>query len=821
MKAVLLISFLFSGFAVFSQNFEEVVKVVASDRDETDRMGYAVTIDGNWAAVGAYGNDFGGSNPNMGAVYIYEQQGLNNWVETQLLTNDDQDDYDRFGWSVDMDGDFLIVGAYGEDHDENDANSLSKAGSAYIFQNISGTWTQMQKIVASDRDISDEFGWSVAIYDSTAIVGAHIEDHDEFGGDFKYHSGSAYAFELDGTGTWNETQKIVADDRWVDMNFPNGYSGEDLADQFGGSLDLWGDYLIVGAHSHDYATTSPLSGAMWTSGAAYIFERTAGTWNQVQKIQNFDREPWDRFGYSCAIDSNVIAVSAYSEDEEEDGVSNPLTNPGSVYLFERDPGGTWNPAQKIVPDDRNSGDHFGWSIDIDDTLMVLGCHSDDHDEFGLDLKPGSGSAYIFEKNAGVWSQFQKIDASVRHDSVDFGVSVGISGHTVLTGAQFEDFDEVEMDSIADAGAAYFHSNNLCPILDTTNTISICQGQSHTVGTNTYTTTGIFNDLILSEAGCDSTVNTDLTVVPPIPVALNPTICSGQSYSVGADVFTATGNYTTIITTTEGCDSVVNTDLIVAEEIMVDEYATMCDGGVYYIFGSPTYVPGNYSYTLQSQSGCDSTIITHLTMDAPIVADNYVSICYGETYSIGANTYDQTGIYEDVVSATNFCDSTITTYLTVELPPNTSISKNISQLSANQPNATYQWFDCDTGLEIPGETNQNFFASTIGSYGVIVTLNGCVDTSGCVYVGWIVADLESFKFDEQIQIYPNPTKDNFTISSSVGFNNTALLIYNSLGQLIQSEMLIGNEISTFTLASGVYILEFREADKISRKRVAVE
>ncbi|OIQ36673.1 MAG: hypothetical protein BM555_02285 [Crocinitomix sp. MedPE-SWsnd] len=770
MRTLILISLLCSGSVLFSQNFEEVVKVVASDRDETDRMGYAVTIDGNWAAVGAYGNDFGALNPNMGAVYIYEQQGLNNWVETQLLTNDDQDDYDRFGWSVDMDGDFLIVGAYGEDHDENDANSLSKAGSAYIFQNISGTWTQMQKIVASDRDVSDEFGWSVAIYDSTAIVGAHIEDHDEFGADFKYHSGSAYAFELDGTGTWNETQKIVADDRWVDMNFPNGYSGEDLADQFGGSLDLWGDYLIVGAHSHDYATTSPLSGALWTSGAAYIFERTAGTWNQVQKIQNFDRESWDRFGYSCAIDSNVIAVSAYSEDEEEDGVTNPLTNPGSVYLFERDLGGTWNAAQKIVPDDRNSGDHFGWSIDIDDTLMVLGCHSDDHDEFGLDLKPGSGSAYIFEKNAGVWSQYQKIDASVRHDSVDFGVSVGISGHTVLTGAQFEDFDEVEMDSIADAGAAYFHSNNLCPILDTTDVVTICGGSAHVVGTSSYTSSGMYTDIVVSVGGCDSTVYTDLTVTP---------------------------------------------------EIMIDEYATMCDGGVYYIFGSPTYVPGNYSYTLQSQSGCDSTIITHLTMDAPILADNYVSICYGETYSIGANTYDQTGTYEDVVSATNFCDSTITTYLTVELPPNTSISKNISQLSANQPNASYQWFDCDTGLDIPGETNQNFFASEVGTYGVIVTLNGCVDTSGCVYVGWIVADLESFKFDDQIQVYPNPTTDNFTISSSVGFNNTSLSIYNSLGQLIQSEILIGNEVSTYTLASGIYILEFREADKISRKKVVVE
>ncbi|MCH2225776.1 MAG: FG-GAP repeat protein, partial [Crocinitomicaceae bacterium] len=120
-KQFLSISLFLIGSFSLAQTYEEVKKVVASDRDESDRMGYAVTIDGNWAAVGAYGNDFGAVNPNMGAVYIYEQQGLNNWIETQLLTNDDQDDYDRFGWSVDMDGDFLIVGAYGEDHDANDA----------------------------------------------------------------------------------------------------------------------------------------------------------------------------------------------------------------------------------------------------------------------------------------------------------------------------------------------------------------------------------------------------------------------------------------------------------------------------------------------------------------------------------------------------------------------------------------------------------------------------------------------------------------------------------------------------------------------------
>src|SRR5690606_18828652 len=138
------------------------------------------------------------------------------------------------------------------------------------------------------------------------------------------------------------------------------------------------------------------------------------------------------------------------------------------------------------------------------------------------------------------------------------------------------------------------------------------------------------------------------------------------------------------------------------------------------------------YLTTAQNGCDSTIITHLTMDPPITSEQWVSVCWGESYSIGLNTYTTSGTYEDVVSATNFCDSTITTHLTVELPLNTSISQNISALTANETADTYQWFDCASGTAITGATNQTYFATTPGNYGVILTKNGCSDTSACTY-----------------------------------------------------------------------------------------
>ena len=757
------------SFVSFSQTFDEIVKAVANDRDESDRFGYAVAIDGNWAAIGAYGDDYSGIDPNMGSVYIFEQQGLNNWVQVQKLSASDQDDYDRFGWTVDIHGDFLIVGAYGADEDTLNANYLSKAGAAYIYKNINGTWTEMQILNASDRDEDDEFGWSVAIYDSTAIVGAHIEDHDEFGGDFKYHAGSVYAFELGTNNVWTETQKICADDRWVDMNYPNGYSGEDLADQFGGAVALWGDWMIVGAHHHDYATTSPLTGAMWSSGAAYIFERSGGVWTQVQKVQNFDREPWDRFGYAVAIDTNIIAISAYSEDEMPDGVSDPLTNPGSAYIFVRDAGGTWNPAQKIVPDDRSSGDHFGYSISIDDTLMVLGCHSDDHDEFGGDLKTDAGSAYIFANNSGTWSQFQKIDASDRAEGDDHGISVGISGHTVLVGAQYQDFNDVGLDSIDEAGAAYFYSNLQCSDTSVTTNPLLCHGDTYTIGTNTYTTSGTYEDTLL---------------------------------------------------TVKGCDSIITTNLTIADEIIEHQYASMCNGGTYYIFGIPYTTPGNYSYLLTAQNGCDSTVITHLTMDPPIESEQWVSICWGESYSIGLSTYTTSGTYQDVVSATNFCDSTITTYLTVQLPLDATISQSSNLLTSNETVDQYQWINCDNNQPIPGATGQQFAAPSIGSYAVIVEKNGCTDTSACIYVSEIVQDIN--EQDISIKVYPNPTKDILTIDVSNTKGVFQLSLYDLTGKLLfsksESEKIAELSLQNLNLSPGSYILEVNNASNTYRQKI---
>src|SRR5690606_32936512 len=125
---------------------------------------------------------------------------------------------------------------------------------------------------------------------------------------------------------------------------------------------------------------------------------------------------WDRFGCAVAIDTNIICVGAYSEDELEDGTSGFLMNPGSAYIFTRNGSGTWVFTQKIVPNDRLSGNHFAWSIDMDGDYMVIATHSDDRDENIMTLIPTTGSSYIFQKDgSGVWSQIQRIAAFDRQE----------------------------------------------------------------------------------------------------------------------------------------------------------------------------------------------------------------------------------------------------------------------------------------------------------------------------------------------------------------------------------------------------------------------
>ena len=129
---------LFSIVEASAQTWNEAIKAVASDRAAGDEFGDSVSISGDYAIVGAYEEDEdasgGSTQADAGSAYIFERDGLGNWTQAQKLTASDRAAGDFFGWSVSISGDYAIVGAYGEDEDASGANTQNSAGSAYIFE---------------------------------------------------------------------------------------------------------------------------------------------------------------------------------------------------------------------------------------------------------------------------------------------------------------------------------------------------------------------------------------------------------------------------------------------------------------------------------------------------------------------------------------------------------------------------------------------------------------------------------------------------------------------------------------------------------------
>ncbi len=236
---------------------------------------------------------------------------------------------------------------------------------------------------------------------------------------------------------------------------------------------------------------------------------------------------------------------------------------------------------------------------------------------------------------------------------------------------------------------------------------ICDGDSFTVGTSTYTTTGDYTDVLTSTySGCDSIVNTHLTVNTEIVVNEDIHICQGESHTVGTSVYTQTGNYSDMFTSSLGCDSIINTNLIVHDNYNINNDVEICAGDTYTV-GSSTYdVSGQYTDMLQSYFGCDSIIVTNLTVNDTFYIEQTVSICQGESYTIGNNTYTQSGVFTDVLSSINQCDSTVVTTLIINDPVTVDIFPEI----------------CDGGAVVVGTSTY----STAGDYTDVLSsvITGC-------------------------------------------------------------------------------------------------
>mgnify|MGYP001168150645 FL=1 len=217
--------------------------------------------------------------------------------------------------------------------------------------------------------------------------------------------------------------------------------------------------------------------------------------------------------------------------------------------------------------------------------------------------------------------------------------------------------------------------NLYPPCNTLNiinnqSISICNNSIYVIGNSIYNSPGNYTDTLQTTYGCDSIVYTSLTVNPNIAIGNYDTICNGQSIFVGNNQYNISGVYTDILISSTSCDSTITTYLFVKQNVTVNQTFSICpDDGVQ--VGVNYYNQnGTYNDVLFSQNGCDSSINTTIIVLPDVVYNQSFTICDGESISIGQSVYTSAGIYMDVFTGSNSCDSTVFTTLLI-LPSNTA------------------------------------------------------------------------------------------------------------------------------------------------------
>lgn len=389
----------------------EYEKLLASDGSIYDGFGGAVSVSGGVAVIGASNDDANGSD--SGSAYVYRFDGIiNSWTEEQKLVPPDGERYDYFGISVSVSGNVVAVGASGDNE-----NTHYDSGSVYVydFDNITKTWVQKQKLLASAPFGGDGFGGSVFVSGDVMFIGASGD------GDIGFdNSGCVYVFRYNSiTNSWAEEQKLLASDRASD-------------DRFGYPVSLSDDVAVIGAQYDDDNGTD--------SGSAYVFrfDSIANSWVEEQKLLPSDGAVEDLFGHSVSVSGDLTVVGAYLNDDN-------TFDSGSAYVFRFDSMiNRWVEEQKLLPFDGAYKDYFGWSVFVSGEMVLVGAHA--NDDNGRD----SGSAYEFRFNglSNRWEEEDKLLPSDNEDGDIFGNSISVSGGVAVIGAWSDD------DNGSGSGSAY-------------------------------------------------------------------------------------------------------------------------------------------------------------------------------------------------------------------------------------------------------------------------------------------------------------------------------------------------------------------------------
>lgn len=424
----------------------------ASNTDADDRFGTSVAVDGDTLVVGAPsessnatgidGDQSNNAAEGSGAVYVFRRKG-DTWEQEAYIKASNADPGDGFGSAVALDGDWLVVGAPGEDSFSRGSaadpsnNQGTQTGAVYVFQRNGTSWEQQAYIKAVNADEDDYFGSAVAIYGERFVVGTASESSDarQVGGDSdnngRSDSGAAYVYKR-------------TEDEWAFEVFLKA-SNADSGDAFGTSVAIGENVVVVGAPFEDSIRFSD-SNANEDAGAIYVFRYSGSSWSEEAYLNASNAESGDRFGASVALSGTNLVAGAPYEDSLAQGVGGDASNnenslSGAAYVFSFEQN-AWKERAYLKATNSDNGDTFGDAVAIEGSFIAVGARNeqgtgtginppDDNDELS------AGAAYLYHFNGDNWVDHAYIKPPAVYNDGYFGWRLDLAKGTLAVGHRTE------------------------------------------------------------------------------------------------------------------------------------------------------------------------------------------------------------------------------------------------------------------------------------------------------------------------------------------------------------------------------------------------
>lgn len=755
--AILICASIFLG--LHGSAFAQIQKGLDIDGVSVGELsGYSVSMpDSVTIAFGAPENDINGTN--SGQARVYQWNGIS-WILKGMEINGEAAG-DKLGQSVSMpDANTIAIAA------PYNVGNGTNAGHVRIYAWNGSNW--MQKGMDLDGEATyNNSGSSVSMPDSnTVAIGS------PFFGFNGYWDGRVRIY------SWNGSA-------WVQKgNDINGLLNSNEGS--GTSVSMPNSNTVaIGAPNNE-------SNGSWT-GSVGIFLWNGNAW--VQKGNDFYGQTLgSTAGTSVSMpDSNTVAIGA-------PGFDTLGIDAGHVDVYSWN-GSDWVQKGTVIYGE-TAGDNSGYSVSMPDASTVA---------IGALFNNGNGTlaghVRIYNWTGSIWMQNgNDMNGEAAYDQSGCFVSMP-DANTVGIGAYLNDGN----------GDSTGHVR-IYSICSTTNSItaSDCNSYTSPSGNYTWTSSGMYTDIIPNAAGCDSVITVNLTIGNNSNI--NLTACSSYTSPSGNYTWTSSGTFMDTIPDVAGCDSVITINLTIGNNTS-NINSIACSS-----YNSPS---GNYTWTISgiymdtipNTAGCDSVITVNLTISNtyssinPIVCSSYIS-------PSGNYIWTSSGTYLDTIPNFTGCDSVITVNLSIN-NVNTSVSNLSPNLISNAFGASYQWLDCNDAMAIiNGEINQNFTATSNGNYAVQVNQYGCMDTSICEIVNNV--GIMNLNLEYGFEVYPNPSKGSFTVFIKNGISGTVKIV-DVLGRTHQTLDVNKQTINyaVKNLPRGLYFVEFVMSNgRIEVKRIEV-